>query len=77
MTPSADIVYAIFVATAPGAENYTQSTWTTSPGATFFVTPTVARSGPVYFVVRARNAAGHEDANTVERQGIIQCPPIP
>jgi hypothetical protein len=26
--------------------------------------------------VRARNAAGHEDANTVERQGVIECPPL-
>jgi hypothetical protein len=34
----------------------------------------VVRSGPVYFVVRARNAAGHEDQNTVEREGVAQCP---
>ena len=75
VTPSPQIVYEIFVATSPGAEDYATPTYTTSPGATSFVTP-VPPDGTEYFVVRARNAAGHEDANTVERQGIIECPPL-
>ncbi len=77
VTSSSGIVYDIFVATSPGGEAYAKATWTTLPGATSFVTPSVPRNGPAYFVVRARNAAGHEDANTVERQGVVQCPPSP
>ena len=73
VTPSSQIVYDIFVATTPGGENYAQPSDTTAPGATSYVTQGLARTGPLYFVVRARNAAGHEDDNTVERQGITQC----
>jgi hypothetical protein len=76
VTPSSQIVYDIFVATSPGGENYATPTYTTSPGVTSFVTPGIAHSGTVYFVVRARNAAGREDPNTVERQGVIACPPL-
>ena len=76
LTPSSQIVYEIFAATSAGAEDYATPTYTTAPGATAFVTPGVPPDGPEYFVVRARNAAGHEDANTVERQGIIACPAL-
>jgi hypothetical protein len=77
VTPRSQIVYDIFVATTPGGENYAQPSYTTAPGATSYVTQGLARTGPLYFVVRARNAAGHEDDNTVEREGIIQCPMHP
>lgn len=73
VTASSAIVYDIYVATAPGGENFAQATWTTQPGVTSFTTPAVAGGGPIYFVVRARNAAGNEDDNTVERQGVTQC----
>jgi len=73
VTPSAQIVYDIFVATSSGGEDYAQPSSTTAPGATSYVTQSLAQNGPLYFVVRARNAAGHEDQNTVERQGIVQC----
>jgi len=74
VTPSAQIVYDIFVATTSGAENYAQPSYTTAAGATSFVTPATARNTALFFVVRARNAAGHEDRNTVEREGVTQCP---
>ncbi|HEY2320173.1 MAG TPA: hypothetical protein VGH67_17830 [Solirubrobacteraceae bacterium] len=74
VTPSSQLVYDIFVATTSGAENYAQPSFTTAPGATSYVTQSAARIGPLFFVVRARNDAGHEDQNTVERQGITQCP---
>jgi hypothetical protein len=77
VTRSSDIVYEIFVASTPGGEDYATPTYTTSPGVTQFVTPFTPRRGPVYFVVRARNAAGHEDTNTVERQGVVRCTPTP
>jgi hypothetical protein len=76
VTPSSQIVYEIFVAGSPGGENYATPTYTTSPGVTSFVTPAMPRGGTVYFVVRARNAGGREDTNTVERQGMIACPPL-
>jgi hypothetical protein len=76
VTPSSQIVYDIFVATAPGAEDFAKPTFTTSPGATSFQTPSEPRGTTPYFVVRARNAAGHEDTNTVERQGVASCPPV-
>ena len=72
-TASSAIVYDIYVATAPGGENYAQPMWITQPGVTSFTTPALAHSGPIYFVVRARDAAGNEDDNTVERQGVTQC----
>lgn len=74
VTPSSQITYVIFVATSPGAEDYSTPSYTTAPGATAFMTPGVARNGALYFVVRARNAAGHEDGNTVEKQGTAACP---
>jgi hypothetical protein len=76
VTPSAQIVYDIFVATAPGAEDFAKPTFTTAPGATSFGTPNEPRAATLYFVVRARNAAGHEDTNKVERQGVVSCPPL-
>jgi hypothetical protein len=76
VTPTSQIVYDIFVATSPGAENYAKPTYTTSPGATSYVTPGMTPNASVWFVVRARNAAGREDSNTVERQGVVDCPPI-
>jgi hypothetical protein len=76
VTPAAQIVYEIFVATTPGAENFATPTYTSTPGATSFATALMPRAETLYFVVRARNAAGREDANTVERQGVIDCPPL-
>jgi hypothetical protein len=72
VTPSTHIVYDIFQAVSPGAEKYDTPTYTTSAGATSFTTPVMAGAA-VYFVVRARNEAGHEDTNTVERQGVSAC----
>ncbi len=73
ITPSSALVYEVFLATTPGAEDYAQPTWTTAPGVTSFTTPDLPHSGPVYFVVRARDAAGNKDGNTIERQGVAQC----
>ena len=47
------------------------------PGAVTFQMPErEPRGTTLYFVVRARNAAGHEDTNTAERQGVVSCPPL-
>ena len=76
VTPSSQIVYDIFVTTTPGAEDYAKPSFTSAPGATSFTTPFQPHTATPYFVVRARNQAGHEDTNTVERAGVVSCPPL-
>jgi hypothetical protein len=73
VTPPALIVYEIYLAAEPGGEDFAHPTWTTDPGATSFRTPGLPSHGDFYFVVRARDAAGNEDANTVERHGVDPC----
>jgi len=72
VTPSSQIVYDIFVAHAPGGEDFSHPTWTTPPGATTYTTPNLPSEG-TYFVVRARDQAGNEDQNKVEREGVNNC----
>jgi hypothetical protein len=72
VTASSQIVYDIFAASSPGGEDFSHPTWTTSPGATSYKTPPLPSEG-TYFVVRARDQAGNEDQNTVEREGVNVC----
>lgn len=71
VTPSAQIVYDIYLSHTPGGEDFSHPTYTTQPGATKFETPPLEE--PSYFVVRARDQAGNEDRNTVERRGEDPC----
>ncbi|HSP55679.1 MAG TPA: hypothetical protein VLS25_08825 [Dehalococcoidia bacterium] len=73
VTPSALIVYDIFVATTSGGENFSAPTWTTPPGVTTYETPGLPSHETFYFVVRARDQAGNEDRNTVEVRGADPC----
>jgi hypothetical protein len=73
LTPAAAIVYDVFASTTPGGENYATPTWTTPPGVTSFKTPGLPSHGTFYFVVRARDQAGNEDQNQVERRGSDPC----
>jgi len=73
VTPSTGIVYDIFTATVPGAEDFAAPAYTSAAGATSYTTPALASSSPHYFVVRARDQAGNRDANTVERAGRDPC----
>ena len=73
VTPSAKIVYEIYQATKPGGENFSTPTYTTAPGTTSFDTPQLPTENTFYFVVRARDRAGNEDSNTVEREGQNLC----
>jgi hypothetical protein len=73
VTPSAKIVYEIYQATKPGGENFSTPTYTTPPGAASFDTPQLPTDNTFYFVVRARDRAGNEDSNTVEREGQNLC----
>jgi hypothetical protein len=73
LTPAAAIVYDVFESSTPGGENYATPTWTTPPGITSFKTPGLPSHGTFYFVVRARDQAGNEDHNQVERRGSDPC----
>jgi hypothetical protein len=69
-TPSGQITYDIYAASAAGGENFSQPSWTTQ-GATSFSTPNLPPGR--FFVVRARDAAGNQDHNAVERQAENPC----
>jgi hypothetical protein len=73
VTPSAQLVYDVFEAGQRGQEDFSKPTWTTSPGVTSFRTPGLPSHGTFYFVVRARDQAGNEDQNRIERQGTDPC----
>ena len=73
VTPRREIVYEVYEAPTSGAEDYANPTYLTDPGATTFVTPPLPDDVPHYFVVRARDAAGNRDRNTVERLGRNLC----
>ncbi|HVV81874.1 MAG TPA: fibronectin type III domain-containing protein [Kofleriaceae bacterium] len=67
LTPAAALVYDVYRATTAGAESFAQPTYTSAPGATGLVATGLAPSTTYAFVVRARDAAGNDDTNTVER----------
>jgi len=73
VTPSSKIVYNVYQATTAGGEDFSQPTYTTAAGVTSFDTPQLSSGKTFYFVVRARDQAGNEDSNTVERQGQNLC----
>ncbi len=73
VSPSSTIVYLVYQANAPGAEDFSTPTYMTAAGATSFATPPLPADKPAYFVVRARDQAGNIDPNTVERQGQNLC----
>lgn len=70
---SSSFTYNIYQATTPGGENYASPTYTTAAGATSFKTPLLSAEDTYYFVVRARDGAGHEDTNKIERVGEDMC----
>lgn len=73
VSPSAQIVYDVYESATAGGEDFSQPTWTTAPGLTSFRTPGLPSHGSFYFVVRARDHAGNEDRNRVERHGVDPC----
>jgi hypothetical protein len=72
VTPSSQIVYDIYYSATSGGEDYSKPTWTTPAGATSD-TAQVPALGAAYFVVRARDQAGLEDHNTIERLARNTC----
>jgi hypothetical protein len=73
VTPRNAIVYDIYQATTAGGQDFSTPTYTTPRGAKSFNTPPLSSEETFYFVVRARDAAGNRDSNTVERPGENLC----
>ena len=73
VTRSRRIVYDVYQATTPGAEDFSKPTYTTPAGVESFDTPLLPTDESFYFVVRARDRAGNRDSNTVEREGLNLC----
>jgi hypothetical protein len=73
VTRSKKIVYDVYQASAPGGEDFSAPTYTTAAGVTSFATPQLPADQAVYLIVRARDKAGNNDSNTVERQGQNLC----
>jgi hypothetical protein len=73
VTPASALVYDIYVANAPGAEDFSIPAYTTAAGATTFSTPPLPDDRSYYFVVRARDQAGNRDRGSVERMGSNLC----
>ena len=66
-SPVATLVYDIYFATTPGAEDYSAPRFTTAAGATTFTVTGLTPSTAYYFVVRARDQAGNRDVNVIEK----------
>jgi hypothetical protein len=63
-----DIVYEVFQSTSPGGEDFSHPTYVSEPGELTVTTPLMS-AGTYYYVVRARDADGKVDDNTVELAG--------
>jgi hypothetical protein len=72
--------YRVYVATSPGGENFAAPTVEAGPGSTSIVVDNgLTANAKYYVVVRAVDAAGHEDTNTVEQSATLQAdvrPPV-
>jgi parallel beta-helix repeat protein len=66
VTPSTNIVYLVYQSTTPGGEVYAVPSYTTAPNAPSYQVDGLTPGSTYYFVVRARDAAGNIDGNTVE-----------
>lgn len=77
VTAPGSLVYDIYQAITPGGQNFATPTYSTAPGATTFTATSLTPGIAYYFVVRARDAAGNRDANTIERTATIVDPTAP
>jgi parallel beta-helix repeat protein len=65
----------VYVAATSGGQNYASPSYTSQPGATTLILTGLTPATRYYIVVRARDAAGNIDANTVERSVLTPVSP--
>jgi len=77
-TLAANIVYLVYRATTSGGENLSVPNFTTLHGVTSFSVTGLSPSTRYYFIVRAKDAAGNIDSNTVEKSAMTYeaCVPL-
>ena len=75
LTPQGDIQYLIYMATAPGAQNFSAPAFTTPAGATTYEVTGLTPLTTYFFVVRAKDEKGNIDSNAVERSATTLAPP--
>jgi hypothetical protein len=72
-TDASAFTYRVYLATTAGGEDFAAPTATSAPGATSFVIDkSLTASAKYYVVVRAVDAAGHEERNSVEQSATTQ-----
>lgn len=80
LTPQQGIAYYVYLALSAGAENLTAPSYVSDLGATSVTIPALPMANTTYFaVVRARDASGNIDTNTVEvsgKSGTDTTPPV-
>ncbi|MCZ6690329.1 MAG: fibronectin type III domain-containing protein [Planctomycetota bacterium] len=64
--PVAAITYRIYIATAPGSQNFSIPDATTTPGEIQHTALGLTPNTTYFFVIRAADTAGNEDSNTIE-----------
>jgi hypothetical protein len=65
-TPTEELLYYVYVAVTPGAQDFGTPRFITPPGATQHTLTGLLPATTYYVVVRARDLAGLADANTIE-----------
>lgn len=71
VTPAAGLVYEIYKSLSPSV-SFAAPSFTTGPGATSYTVGGLAASTTYHFVVRARDAAGNQETNTVVKSATTE-----
>jgi chitodextrinase len=77
-TPRQDMLYKVFLAAAPGKENFRAPSAASPPGASTVRVEGLKPETRYYFVARAQDSAGNQDSNLVEVSAVtVTAPPPP
>jgi len=72
LTEPANIVYDIYEATTSGGQDFSKASYTSEPAATSYVVANRTPGTRYYYVVRARDTSGNNDANVVQRNALAR-----
>ncbi|NVN91267.1 MAG: Ig-like domain-containing protein [Desulfuromonadales bacterium] len=67
LSSPANISYQIYLSTPPGGQDFASPSFSTSAGSTTYSVTGLLPNTTYYFVVRAIDAGGNQDTNTIER----------